>query len=56
MTTFVDEEMKAWRHASFMEELGLMGYSSYQEYLDEQAEEAAKAAEEYCDFNESREF
>ena len=36
MTTFeAREQIKAWMHADVLRTLDEMGYSSYQEYLDE---------------------
>ena len=33
--TKAQEEIKAWLHADYLRTLDEMGYSSYQEYLDE---------------------
>jgi len=33
------EDYRRWAHWEFLEQLQLMGYDSYQEYLDEQIHE-----------------
>jgi|AACY02.3.fsa_nt_gi hypothetical protein len=50
--TKAQEEIKAWLHADYLRTLDEMGYSFYQEYLDEmQYEELMVANRHYPDPN-----
>lgn len=60
MTTFeltpAQKEIKEWMHQDFLNQLDLMGYDSYQEFLDAMAYDEMMEAARVGDELESPEF